>query len=76
MRTGGLSLASPNTVVDPKDYANRLTENIRNALADIEMQYRCPRLPDEVLKRIDAYMITQGVPEKVLAAVVKASHAA
>jgi trimethylamine--corrinoid protein Co-methyltransferase len=70
-----LSGLSPNTAVDPKDYANRLTENIRNALADIEMQYRCPYLPDEVLKRIDAYMITQGVPEKALAAVVKASHA-
>jgi trimethylamine--corrinoid protein Co-methyltransferase len=67
---------SPLTTVNPKDYENKLTENIVNALAELEKQYRCPCLPDDVLERIDSYMITQGVPESVLAAVVRASHAA
>ena len=66
---------SPPMTVNPQDYANRLTENIVNALAKLENTYRCPRLPDEVLHRIDAYMIAQGVPEPLLAAVETASRA-
>ncbi len=66
---------SPRTTVDLQDDATKLTENIANALAKLENQYRCPCLPEGTLKRIDAYMIAQGVPEQVLAAVAKASHA-
>jgi trimethylamine--corrinoid protein Co-methyltransferase len=69
-----LSGLSPLTTVDPHDYKDKLTGNIVNALAKLEKQYRCPSLPDEVLQRIDEYMITQGVPARVLAAVVEASH--
>ena len=64
------------TTVDPTDYANQLMETIGSALAKLESQYRCPRLSDDLLQRLDAYMITQGVPERVLAAAMKADCAA
>ena len=70
-----LSGLFPRTTVDPQDGAVKMTESVANALAKLENQYRCPCLPEEVLKRIDAYMIAQGVPEHVLATVVRASHA-
>lgn len=64
-----LSGLSPLTTIDTKDYANKLLKNIGNALARLEKQYRCLCLPDRVLQRINSYMITQGVPDRVLAAV-------
>jgi trimethylamine--corrinoid protein Co-methyltransferase len=70
-----LSGLCPPATVNPQDYANKLTQNIANALAKLEKQYRCPYLPEKVLQRIDSYMISQGVPERVLSAVVRASGA-
>ncbi|WP_372677623.1 trimethylamine methyltransferase family protein [Desulfosarcina sp.] len=67
---------SPITTADPKNYIGQLTQNIGKALAMLEMQYRYPCLPDDVLQRMNAYMIMQGVPESLLATVVKAGHAA
>ncbi|MEE4111595.1 MAG: trimethylamine methyltransferase family protein [Desulfobacteraceae bacterium] len=63
------------TAVDRQDDATRLTEGAAHALAKLENQYRCPYLPEETLKRIDAYMLARGVSAHLLAAVVKASHA-
>jgi trimethylamine:corrinoid methyltransferase-like protein len=62
-------------IIDLQDEATKLTENVADALVKLENQYRCPCLPEEILKRIDAYMISQGVPEHVIATVARASHA-
>lgn len=71
-----LSGLFPRTTVDPQAYASRLTENIAQALDKLEKQYRCPCLPEDVLRRINAYVMAQGVPKHVLEAVARAGHTA